>query len=90
VSEARAEPRLDGSAGARGWALYLDWLQEEAIGLVLGLDPSWRRVTRPPSGWSPLEMLSHLLHSEQRTRTVLAEYARHGGHLDVAAELSRG
>jgi hypothetical protein len=90
VSVARAEPHPDGPAGAQRWALYLDWLREEAIGLVLGLDPSEHRVTRLPSGWSPLEMLSHLLHREQRTRTVLAEYARHGRHLDVAAELSRG
>lgn len=179
MSEARAEPRPDGPAGAQRWALYLDWLREEAIGTVLALDPSEHRVTRLPSGWSPLEMLSHLLHMEQRwfvwgflgetvdepwgdwnvpepwlgddsdatrprarwvvgddvtatdlaerlravgqrTRTVLAEhpmdaraapggrfgddaptlgwicfhvlveYARHAGHLDVAAELSRG
>ena len=89
MSEARAEPRPDEPAGARALG-PLSGLVAGGGHRVLGLDPSERRVTRPPSGWSPLGMLSHLLHLEQRTRTGLVEYARHAGHLDVAAELSRG
>ena len=66
MSGGPAEPRQGGPAGAERWAGYLDWLREEAIVTVLGLDPAEHRVTRLPSGWSPLELLSHLLHMEQR------------------------
>lgn len=61
-----AEPPPDGPGSAARWAGYLDWLREEVIAAVLALEPAERRATRLPSGWSPVEMLSHLLHMEQR------------------------
>ena len=60
------EPAAVGPAGAARWAGYLEWLREEVIGAVLALGPEEQRHARVPSGWSPLEMLSHLLHMERR------------------------
>jgi uncharacterized damage-inducible protein DinB len=61
-----AEPRQDGQAGAARWIGYLDWLREGVIEDVLSLSPQERRTTRLTSGWTPLELLSHLLHMERR------------------------
>ncbi len=66
MTEGPAEPRPDGPPGAGRWAAYLDWLREEVVAAVLSLDAEERRTTRLPSGWSPVEMLSHLFHMEQR------------------------
>jgi len=48
------------------WAAYLDFYREQVIAGVLGLDVDDRRATRVPSGWTPIELLSHVLHMEQR------------------------
>jgi uncharacterized damage-inducible protein DinB len=61
-----AEPEKDGPAGARRRAAYLDWIREDAIRAVLALTPEQQRGMRVPTGWSPLELLNHLLHMEQR------------------------
>jgi uncharacterized damage-inducible protein DinB len=61
-----AEPRPDDPAGAPRWVGYLAWLRESVIEDVLALPPDERRTTRLPSGWTPLELLSHLLHMERR------------------------
>jgi uncharacterized damage-inducible protein DinB len=61
-----AEPGRDEAAGARRWSAYLDWLREDIIGAVLALSPAQQRGMRVPSGWSPLELLNHVLHMEQR------------------------
>lgn len=45
---------------------YLDFLRSEVVTAVLSLDPARQRQSRLPSGWSPLELLSHLLHMERR------------------------
>jgi uncharacterized damage-inducible protein DinB len=60
------EPGPEGPAGPERWAGYLDWLREDVVAQVLALDPGEQRTTRLASGWTPLEMLSHLLHMEQR------------------------
>jgi uncharacterized damage-inducible protein DinB len=60
------EPAKHGPSGAERWADYLDWLREDIIDGVLGLPLSERTASRLPSGWSPIELLSHLLHMEQR------------------------
>jgi len=65
-SRTAGEPPLHGRAGAERWADYLDWMREEIIEGVLGLPESEHRLSRLPSGWSPIELLSHLLHMEQR------------------------
>lgn len=64
-----ANPREPGEslpAGARRWADYLEWLREDIIATVLSLSSAEQRGMRVPSGWSPLELLNHLLHMEQR------------------------
>ncbi len=60
------EPDKHGVSGAERWAGYLGWVREELIAGVLALSPAERRTTRVPSGWSPIELLSHVLHMEQR------------------------
>lgn len=61
-----AEPDKRDPAGAERWADYLEWLREDIIAGVLGLSAADRRASRLPSSWSPIELLSHLLHMEQR------------------------
>lgn len=61
-----AEPDEHGSGGPDRWADYLDWLREDVIRTVLALSPTEQRASQVPSGWSPLELLSHVLHMEQR------------------------
>ncbi len=47
-------------------AAYLDFYRRQLIDGVLELSATERRRTRLPSGWSPIELLSHALHMEQR------------------------
>ncbi len=60
------EPAKHGPAGAPRWAAYLDWLRADVAATVLALSEEERRTTRLPSGWTPVELLSHVLHMEQR------------------------
>ncbi|UMG93492.1 DUF664 domain-containing protein [Nocardioides sp. TF02-7] len=60
------EPAKSGPAGAARWAAYLDWVRSEMVGGVLALPPERQRASLVPSGWTPLELLSHVLHMEQR------------------------
>ncbi len=60
------EPGKGGPAGSDRWADYLEWLREDIATTVLGLSPDDQRTSRVPSGWTPLELLSHVLHMEQR------------------------
>ncbi len=60
------EPPKSGAAGAARWADYLDWVRSEMIRGVLGLTPEQQRAARVPSSWTPIELLSHALHMEQR------------------------
>jgi len=66
VSRNAREPDEDGPAGAERWAAYLDWLREDLIEGVLSLPAKEQRSSRLPTGWSPVELLSHLMHMEQR------------------------
>jgi len=50
----------------RLWAAYLTFYREQLARAVLALTPGARRSVLVPSGWSPIEMLSHVLHMEQR------------------------
>jgi uncharacterized damage-inducible protein DinB len=61
-----AEPAKSGPSGAARWADYLDWAREEMVAGVLALTEEERRTSRVPSGWTPIELLSHVLHMEQR------------------------
>jgi hypothetical protein len=60
------EPPKSGTAGAQRWSDYLDWVRAEMVRGVLGLTPEQQRTTRVPSGWTPLQLLSHVHHMEQR------------------------
>ena len=60
------EPSKAGGAGAQRWADYLDWMRAECIEAVVSLSYEQQRTARTPSGWTPLELLHHLLHMEQR------------------------
>ena len=45
---------------------YLDFYRSEILRKLDGLDEVASRRSRLPSGWSPLELLSHLVHMERR------------------------
>ena len=66
VSRDALEPDKRGPSGGARWADYLDWLREVIIATVASLPPAEQRTSRLPSGWSPIELLSHVLHMEQR------------------------
>lgn len=60
------EPSKDEPSGRERWPAYLDWCRREIIDGVLSLPANDQRRTRLPSGWTPIELLSHVLHMEQR------------------------
>ena len=66
VARSTGEPAKTGPAGAPRWSDYLDWVRAEVCRTVLALPEAEQRTARVPSGWTPLEMLSHCLHMEQR------------------------
>jgi uncharacterized damage-inducible protein DinB len=66
VSRNAQEPEKTGPAGAERWTAYLDWLREDLIEGILALPPQEQRRSRLPSDWSPIELLNHLVHMEQR------------------------
>ena len=66
VARNAGEPSKTGRAGAQRWADYLDWVRAEIADAVLTLNPAQQRATLVPSGWTPIELLSHVLHMEQR------------------------
>ena len=48
------------------WSAYLSFYRDQVIDGVLGLSPERQRTSTVPSGWAPIELLSHVLHMEQR------------------------
>jgi uncharacterized damage-inducible protein DinB len=60
------EPDKHGAAGAPRWAAYLDWVRADLAAAVLALPADQQRTSSLPSGWTPIELLSHVLHMEQR------------------------
>ncbi|GAB6983549.1 mycothiol transferase [Nocardioides pyridinolyticus] len=66
MARSTGEPGKHGPAGAARWTAYLGWVREDIADAVLGLSEDERRRTRLPSGWTPIELLSHVLHMEQR------------------------
>ena len=66
VGRSPEEPDKHGPDGAARWSAYLDWVREEVVTGVLGLSPQEQRTSRLASGWTPIELLSHVLHMEQR------------------------
>src|SRR5690606_2139810 len=45
---------------------YLDYYRSAVAGKIAGLAESELRTSRLPSGWTPLEMLKHLIYMERR------------------------
>jgi hypothetical protein len=66
VATSPDEPSPSGRPGAQRWIGYLDWVREDIIRAVLALPEADRRGSRLPSGWSPIELLAHVGHMEQR------------------------
>lgn len=66
VARNPGEPDKDGGSGQARWADYLDWMRGELAAQVLALTAEEQRTSRVPSGWTPIELLSHGLHMEQR------------------------
>lgn len=60
------EPRAGRGDEAAHHAAYLDFYRRQLVDGVLDLSEEQRRETRLPSGWTPLELLSHVLHMERR------------------------
>ena len=57
------EPEPDDTAL---WPAYLAFYRSTVADAVLALDQTERRTSRLPSGWTPIELLSHVLHMERR------------------------
>jgi uncharacterized damage-inducible protein DinB len=66
VARNSGEPPKTGEPGAERWIGYLDWVRSELVTGVLALSDDEQRTPRVPSGWTPIELLSHVLHMEQR------------------------
>jgi Protein of unknown function (DUF664) len=66
VPRSASEPPKTGAAAAARRSDYLDWMRSELVRGVLTLSETEQRTARVPSGWTPLELLSHVLHMEQR------------------------
>ena len=60
------EPRGDLGGEAGHWSAYLDFYRAEVAAAVTGLPVEEQRTSRGPSGWTPVELLCHLLHMERR------------------------
>ncbi|WP_435207786.1 DUF664 domain-containing protein [Micromonospora sp. bgisy143] len=61
-------PEPTGPAGGRTevFLRYLDYFRESVVAKVSALDEAEVRRSRLPSGWTPLELLTHLRHVELR------------------------
>lgn len=66
VAHDSAEPTKRGGPGVERWIDYLDWVRQDLVDRVLALDERDRRTARVPTGWAPIEMLSHGYHLERR------------------------
>jgi uncharacterized damage-inducible protein DinB len=60
------EPRGDVSDSGELFARYLAFYRETVLRKVASLSEADLRVSRLPSGWTPIELLVHLAHMERR------------------------
>jgi uncharacterized damage-inducible protein DinB len=60
------EPGHDIQGEAARFSAYFDYYRSEIIEAITALPEAELRTTRLASGWTPIELLSHLLHMEQR------------------------
>lgn len=64
VSE--VEPRVDSADPAVQLIAYLDYYRGAVARKITGLSEAQLRTSLLPSEWTPLELLSHLVHMERR------------------------
>jgi hypothetical protein len=60
------EPRLDSSDPRAQFVAYLDYYRAAVERKLDGMSEGQLRTSRLPSGWTPLELLIHLVHMERR------------------------
>ena len=60
------EPSGDTADPGALFSRYLEFYRETAAAKVQVLPEPDRRASRLPSGWTPIELLNHLAHMEQR------------------------
>ncbi|GAA1731615.1 DinB family protein [Isoptericola hypogeus] len=60
------EPRLDSADPAAQFVAYLDYYRAAVVRKLEGMTDAQLRTSLLPSGWTPLEMLTHLVHMERR------------------------
>ena len=60
------EPTDAASTRTEVMVRYLDYFRDQVASKVEGIPVDEQRVTRVPSGWTPVQLLKHLTHVEQR------------------------
>ncbi|MEV7328153.1 DUF664 domain-containing protein [Micromonospora sp. NPDC093244] len=60
------EPTAPAGSRTEVFLRYLDFFRESVVDKVSALDEAELRRSRLPSGWTPLELLTHLRHVELR------------------------
>lgn len=66
ATPSQPSPHTASSDPAQAFIAYLDFFREVARRKVAGLDDQALRQSLLPSGWTPLQMISHLVHMERR------------------------
>jgi hypothetical protein len=67
ISRNPSEPAKGSGLSTPGlWSAYLDWQRGDLLAGVRSLGSEDQRRSVVPSGWTPLELLSHVAHMEQR------------------------
>ena len=66
VTSPDAEPELDSANPAEQFAAYLDHYRAVVVRKLDGLSDDQLRTGLLPSAWTPLELLTHLVHMERR------------------------
>jgi uncharacterized damage-inducible protein DinB len=60
------DPSVPAPSRAEVLLRYLDFFRDRLAGKLSGLPPGELRRSRLPSGWSPIELLNHLIFVEMR------------------------
>ena len=66
MSPSLPSPPTATSDPAQAFITYLDFFRDAARRKVTGLDDAALHESRLPSGWSPIELIAHLVHMERR------------------------
>ncbi|WP_332662484.1 DinB family protein [Aeromicrobium sp.] len=66
ATPSQPSPHTATSDPAQAFIAYLDFFRDAARRKVVGLDDRTLRESLLPSGWTPLQMISHLVHMERR------------------------